>query len=143
MPYDPKIKAAVIADILSGNNAKDTARKHNVSPYTVTNWARQYRVKINNVASDVIISPEKIIADDITAYLHTALETLKELNLKVRNDEWFAKQTAEGVAVLYSTIADKSYNIVALIGRRSAPVAEPITIDEYSDNDRSTRVSRR
>lgn len=119
-----KVRAEVIAALLEGQGVTEVALKYKLSKATVS------RLK-NKIAPATLqqIETEKreSIASLIEEHLRESLASATALARKVKtSDEWFIKQNAADIGVLYGILTDKSVRILeaAEVGAVSDEVPE-------------------
>ena len=102
-------RAQVIALLLTGESIHKTAERAGVSPGAV---------KSIKASSDFVQlcllkrESEPSIHELVTDHLTTALEAANALARSIRDDkEWFARQSAYDIAMLYGTLSDKAIRI--------------------------------
>jgi hypothetical protein len=104
-------RAQVIALLLTGESLARTAKLSGVSVKTVE------RIKSSPQMAELVAlkrESEPSIRELVTAHLTTALEAANALARSIRDDkEWFARQSAYDIAMLYGTLSDKAIRIYA------------------------------
>lgn len=103
-------RAEVIAALLAGQGVNEVARQYKIPKATVS------RLK-NTLTSEQLeqVGTEKRerLADLIEGHLRQSLRAAQALARKVEtNDDWFIKQNAADVGVLYGILTDKSVRIL-------------------------------
>lgn len=103
-------RAEVIAALLAGQGVNEVSRQYKIPKQTVS------RLKASISAGQlgqVETQKRERIADLIEGHLRQSLRTAAALAHKVEiNDEWFSKQNAADVGVLYGILTDKSIRIL-------------------------------
>jgi transposase-like protein len=102
-------RAQIIALLLTGESIPKTARLAGVAESTVSaikasdDFGRLRTLKRES---------EPSIHELVTAHLTTSLEAANALARSIRDDkEWFARQSAYDIAMLYGTLSDKAIRI--------------------------------
>jgi hypothetical protein len=104
-------RAKVIALLLQGESNGKTARLAGVSPSSVDAIKASGDFKQLQALKR---ESEPSINELVTAHLTTALEAANALARRIRDDkEWFARQSAYDIAMLYGTLSDKAIRIYA------------------------------
>ena len=102
-------RAKVIVLLLAGESHARTAKLAGVSVKSVE------RIKSSPEMAELVAlkkESEPSINELVTAHLRTALEAANALARSIRDDkEWFARQSAYDVAMLYGTLSDKAIRI--------------------------------
>ena len=104
------IQAQVVAALLAGQGVTEVAKKYNLAKSTVSN------IK-NGLSSDDIehvrTQKRESLAALVEAHLTESLKAATDIARKVRTDkQWFAKQSAQEVAILYGVLTDKAVRIL-------------------------------
>jgi hypothetical protein len=104
-------RAKVIALLLTGESHARTAELAGVSVKSVE------RIKTSPEMTELVAlkrESEPSLHELVTAHLTTALEAANALARSIRDDrEWFARQSAYDIAMLYGTLSDKAIRIYA------------------------------
>lgn len=109
--YEPEIKAAVLAALLTGQSVSAVAREYKVPKTTVWAWKQ-------NTESPVPNNPnaKREIGDLLLVYLRTAIETLTAQQRVFADVDWLKKQPASELAVLHGVTADKAIRLLEALG---------------------------
>src|SRR5215831_4402139 len=108
--HSEAVQAQVLAALLAGQGVNEVAQKYNLAKSTVSN------IK-NGLSSDDIerVRTQKTesLAALVESHLTESLKAATEIARKVRTDkQWFAKQSAQEVAILYGVLTDKAVRIL-------------------------------
>ena len=109
-PIDVKIKAAALADVLTGMTVYAVAKKHGVSRRAVSEWLEH-----SGLGAPVPPTPVRDqIWEEMDLYLLEALQTLRVV-LKVGRDEAYLKShDTAGLSSWHNAVADKVARIAAI-----------------------------
>ena len=107
--HDDAVKAAVIADLLSGLRIGDAAKKHDLPVGTVKSWSARARAEGLLVTEDRAERIGDLVFDNLEAMLQTQNEILKHVRTE---KEWLKRQDASSLAVLFGVISDKAFRIL-------------------------------
>ena len=107
--YSNEVRAEVIAALLAGQGVSEVSRRYKIPKATVS------RLK-NGLAVEQLEQIETGKKEKLSALIENHLtESLKAattLAQKVSNDDWFIKQNAADIGVLYGILTDKSIRIL-------------------------------
>lgn len=123
--YDPRVKAAALAELVTGASVAATARKFRIARSTLAAW--------RNVADLPAPTParqqKKVeIGEQLYGYLEESIATLVAQLRFARDPDWLARQNAADLAVFMGVAADKATRLLAAF--RPAPDSdEPGIID--------------
>jgi transposase-like protein len=110
--HDEKTRAAVLAELLTGQSVSRIARARGLNEATVRNWKRGIDqgelTKVNAKKSERM--------DDLICSYLTAL--LVSLTLQCRTlgeKEWLVQQSAGGLATLYGVMFDRAFRMLSMV----------------------------
>lgn len=118
-PHTPQLRAAVLADLLTGNAVAWVAHKHHISKGLVSQWRREAGIT-PEVRTKRAISFGELVAN----YLQQALTTATVQAALFADTEWLKKQSAADLAELHGVLLDRSVRILAAL-ERPAELSEP------------------
>ncbi len=119
MPFDDKVKAAVLTGLLANESVRSLARKHGVSPSTIRIWRAQSGLV------PPVIAPEKKeqLGTVVLEYIYETLRTLTVQVKHFRDPEWLKEQGAGTIYLVHGVLADKAIRLLAAI-RENDPDAD-------------------
>lgn len=108
--HSDEVRAQAVAALLAGQGVSEVARQYKLPKSTVS------RLK-NSLAPQVLeqVGTEKreSLAGLIEEHLSTSLKSATKLAHKVGTDDnWFTKQSADEIAILYGVLTDKAIRIL-------------------------------
>ena len=109
MKYGPEVKAAVLADLLSGLSVRKTAKKHGVSFGTVQSWKAQERGVLDTASTVKKDELGELVIELVLANLR-GLRAIALLPLE--DGEWLKKQSAHDLAIYAGTQTDKIIGVL-------------------------------
>lgn len=113
--YDPEIKAAVLAALLTGQSINAVAKEYKVPAGTVKSWkSRELSEKVATVAT----AKQADVGELLIKYMEQSLETLTEQHEVFRDGEWLRQQSASDAAVLHGVLMDKLMRLLEAMEQR-------------------------
>jgi transposase-like protein len=106
--YDPQLKAAVMAALLSGQSIGAVAAEYNVPRGTVHSWKR----KVEGVPQIGSAQEQREIGELVMDYLRASLRTLKAQVEFFGDKTWLSRQNASELAVLHGVQTDKAIRLL-------------------------------
>lgn len=108
--HSDEVRAEALSALLAGQGVNEVARKYKLPKATVS------RLK-NSIGPEQLEQVEtqkrSSIADLIEGHLSASLKAAQAIARRVEtDDQWFAKQNAADVGVLYGILTDKSIRIL-------------------------------
>ncbi|HEX7333419.1 MAG TPA: hypothetical protein VF290_18085 [Pyrinomonadaceae bacterium] len=108
--HSDETRAEVIAALLAGQGVNEISRQYKIPKATVSRLKNSLAAK---QLEQVGTQKREQIADLIEGHLRQSLKAAAALAEKVAtNNEWFIKQNAADVGVLYGILTDKSIRIL-------------------------------
>lgn len=108
--YPAEVKAAVLADALTGMGERRLSAKHNIPRSTVRNWivsSGLRRVQGAAFASQTQQSEAELF-DLVIEYLRESLKTLRAVLQGAADPEWLSRQNARELAIFFGVVSDKA-----------------------------------
>lgn len=134
--YDPEVKAAVLAALLTGQSVTSVADEYNIPRGTVSSWKKREAEPIflqaaATVATDATQKRESVATEGdeptanvgprIITYLEKSLDSLAAQADHFADKQWLDKQLAAEIAVLHGVQADKAIRLIEALNRASEP----------------------
>lgn len=131
--YEPEVKAAVIAALLTGQSVSSVADEYNIPRGTVSSWKKREAEPLlkQAVATDATQKRESVASEGdeptanvgprIITYLEKSLDSLAAQADHFADKKWLDKQTAAEIAVLHGVQADKAIRLIEALNRASEP----------------------
>jgi len=108
--HSDEVQAKVIAALLAGQGVAQVARQYKLPHSTVSRLkASLSEGQLDQVGREKRESLAQLIEDHLTESLKAATEIARKVST---DSEWFAKQSAQEVAILYGVLTDKSVRIL-------------------------------
>lgn len=115
--YEPEVKAAVMASLLSGQSVNAVAREYDIPKGTVSSWKRRAGLAVG----DVTTQKKDMIGDLLIEYLTANIQALKAQAVQFADLSWLSKQSASEVAVLHGVMTDKAIRLLEAFGAGDPP----------------------
>lgn len=109
--YDPEVKAAVMAALLTGQSCAAVADEYQLPEGTVKAWWSRNKHQVATVATEKQAELGDLLAD----YLREVLTTLAAQARQFRDESWLKEQRASEVAVLHGVLTDKAIRILSAL----------------------------
>jgi len=81
-----QLKKEIVREAIEGGNASYTARKHGLSPKTVSQWVREYREEVEEEMTTQDKHPDQVLSlkedQDIKKQLEQALKLIGKLQVE-------------------------------------------------------------
>lgn len=106
--HSDEMRAAVVADLLSGCATGEVAARHGVAASTVRAMRRELPEQVEAMSSPARASLDALVLACVAANL-AALRRMSEV---AGDPTYFSAQPADKAAVLYGVIADKAIRIL-------------------------------
>lgn len=130
--YDPEVKAAVIAALLTGQSVASVADEYDIPRGTVSSWKKRnaepfLQQAAATVATDATQKKEAVATDtasvgeQIITYLQKSLQSLTAQVEHFGDKDWLKKQDAADIAVLHGVQTDKAIRLLEALGRAGEP----------------------
>lgn len=112
--YDARIKAAVLAALLTNPNVSEVARLHGVSKASVIMWRNTA-----GLTAMTAVKPEKRdeLGELIAEYVRVNIAALTAQAHQFTNTDWLEKQNAHDVAILHGVLFDKCVDLLTRVTR--------------------------
>lgn len=124
-PHPPEVKAAVLADLATGESLSRVARKHEVSRTTVAMWRDSAQM---DPSTAVVREKRADLGEQLYGYLEDSLAALRAQLAVFADPRWLQRQPAGDLAILHGVIADKTARLLAAV-RLDGPADEPGAIE--------------
>lgn len=108
--YQPEVKAAVMAALLTGQSVSSVARDYEIPKGTVSGWKKKAFDEVDGVGDDTTQKNE--IGDLLMEYLGANLRSLKVQAEHFGDKTWLASQPADSLAVLHGVQTDKAIRLL-------------------------------
>lgn len=107
-PHSDETRGAVLAALLAGQSLHEVARTYQLNRATVVAWRESAGIKSSPVEPQKRIEWGELISDALRSYL----TTVSILAQRSQDETWFARQSAESIAVLIGVLTDKAVRIL-------------------------------
>lgn len=115
MRYGAEVRAAVLADLLSGLSLRKTAKKHGVSLATVNVWKAAERSVLDQSST---VKKEEL-GELVIELIMDNLRGLRAIaRLPVDDPEWLKKQSAHDLALYAGVQTDKLIGVLNALRER-------------------------
>lgn len=107
--HSEETRAQVIAALLAGQGVREISRQYNVPRSSVS---RIKQALSSDEQGQIGTQKRERIAELVETHLVESLKAAASLAQKVTNNDWFIKQNAADIGVLYGILTDKSIRIL-------------------------------
>lgn len=116
--HDQRVKAAALAELLTGGNVRAVARRFGVSHSALIQWRDAAGLK--NVA---LVKSEKQdeLGELIAQYLRANIAALTAQAQQYADTTWLKQQNAHDAAILHGVLFDKCVDLLARAVRAAQP----------------------
>jgi transposase-like protein len=111
-PINAEIKARALADFMRGMGVREVARKYTVSPETAGKWHAQFTVQTQTTPEQ-----KQDMGDLLLDSTRQAVSGLTAIAQLIQRPTWLEKQDAQGIAILYGVLHDKTVRLLAAVHR--------------------------
>jgi transposase-like protein len=108
-PHSHKKKAAVIADLLTGDRVSEVAVRYGLDKSVVSRW--KARIPAGELQRIATKKGEQIDAA-VSGCVRSNLESLTAQAKATSDPEWIRQQSAKDLALLHGVMFDKSFRIL-------------------------------
>lgn len=108
--YSEEFRYKVLAEYAAGASVFSLSRKHGVSGPTIQSWVDRAGItRGGRLAEDT----RQEIGSMVQDYLRENLLAMRAMAKHVQNPEWLMQQSAEGLALIFSTVHDKTVHLLS------------------------------
>jgi transposase-like protein len=108
--YSDEFKAEVLAEYALGASVFALHRKYGVGNLTIDKWVAKAGITRGGTYSQQI---GQEISSMVTEYMKANLRAMIAVADHVSNEEWLMQQSAEGLALVTSTLHDKTVHLLS------------------------------
>lgn len=108
--YSEEIRAAVLADLMTGSSLNATARKFGVDRNTIRRWRGDAGL---TVPPPVALEKRANLGEQLYGYLEDSIGALRSQLAVFADPDWLKKQSAAELAILHGVVADKTARLLA------------------------------
>lgn len=119
--YDPEVKAAVLAALLTGQSVNSVAKEYKIPKGTVSTWAKREEDTLNQIRKDAVDEANGGAGNEVgrllLSYLEANLRSLKNQVEVMGEKEYVRGQSIENVALAHGIQVDKAVRLIEALNR--------------------------
>lgn len=112
--HSPEVRASVIAALLAGQGVNEIAAEYKIPKQVVSDWKNEL---LPEQIGQIRTEKKERLVDLIEAHLIASLKGAAKCAEQAFDDNWRTQQPADGLAVFYGVLSDKSIRLVEIAGR--------------------------
>lgn len=108
--YTAEFRAAVLTEYAAGASSFALSRKYGIASGTIERWALKADIQRG---SELTERARQDIGSMVTDYLRSNIKAMTAVAEHVADKEWLNNQSAEGLALIVSTLHDKTVHLLS------------------------------